>query len=227
MELKMKRIVTALFCVLAVCAFAQQTVAPFKTQQANTVFYVNMGNTTLTTIQLTVTAACAYSTATLVDILPGSNPSDTIAGLTSACTNTRILDERVSPANNYTCASGGCTLAPYAGLGVTSFNTRTGAVTLAAADVNAVGGITNSTAGNAGTATLSANSTAVGGVSVTGTPSVGQVPVATGSAAAAWGSSPGSVLAVAGASAEYPFLDGTGTTVHDVSGNGNNATFAS
>lgn len=37
--------------------------------------------------------------------------------------------------------------------GVTSFNTRTGAVTLSTADVNAVGTITNSTSGNAATAT--------------------------------------------------------------------------
>jgi hypothetical protein len=36
---------------------------------------------------------------------------------------------------------------------VTSFNTRTGAVTLTAADVDAVGNITNSTSGNAATAT--------------------------------------------------------------------------
>jgi hypothetical protein len=102
--------------LLSVQCFAQQTIAPFKTQQANTVFYVNMGaGTTLTTIQKTVTAACAYSTATVVDILPGSNPSDTIAGLTSACTNTRIFDQRVSPADNYSCTSGGCTLVPYSG----------------------------------------------------------------------------------------------------------------
>jgi hypothetical protein len=99
--------------LLSIECFAQQTIAPFKTQQANTVFYVNMGNTTLTTIQKTVTAACAYSTATLVDILPGSNPSDTIAGLTSACATTAIYDQRSSPAANYTCSSGGCTLVIY------------------------------------------------------------------------------------------------------------------
>jgi hypothetical protein len=122
MELKKKKLWLGLILIwfglilvfLRVECFAQQTIAPFKTQQANTVFYVNMGNTTLTTIQKTVTAACAYSTATVVDILPGSNPSDTIGGLTSACTNTRIFDQRVSPADNYSCTSGGCTLVPYA-----------------------------------------------------------------------------------------------------------------
>lgn len=108
--------------LLSVECFAQQTIAPFKTQQANTVFYVNMGNTTLTTIQKTVTAACAYSTATLVDILPGSNPSDTIGGLTSACTTTAIYDQRSTPAGNYTCTSGGCTLVPYATGSVTTFS---------------------------------------------------------------------------------------------------------
>jgi hypothetical protein len=112
MELRKKNLWLGL-ALLSVQCFAQQTIAPFKTQQANTVFYVNMGNTTLTTIQKTVTGACAYATATVVDILPGSNPSDTIAGLTSACTNTRIFDQRVSPADNYTCTSGGCTLVPY------------------------------------------------------------------------------------------------------------------
>lgn len=112
MELR-KKILWLGLALLSVQCFAQQTIAPFKTQQANTVFYVNMGNTTLTTIQKTITAACAYATATVVDILPGANPSDTIGGLTSACTNTRIFDQRVSPADNYTCASGGCTLAPY------------------------------------------------------------------------------------------------------------------
>lgn len=111
MELR-KKILWLGLALLSVHCFAQQTIAPFKTQQANTVFYVNMG-TTLTTIQKTITAACAYATATVVDILPGANPSDTIGGLTSACTNTRIFDQRVSPADNYTCASGGCTLAPY------------------------------------------------------------------------------------------------------------------
>jgi hypothetical protein len=44
---------------------------------------------------------------------------------------------------------------------VTSFNTRTGAVTLTAADVDAVGNITNSTSGNAGTATAFANAPSV------------------------------------------------------------------
>lgn len=106
-----------LVMLLSIECFAQQTIAPFKTQQANTLFYVNMGNTTLTTIQKTVTAACAYSTATLVDILPGANPSDTIGGLTSACTNTAIYDQRSTPAANYTCSSGGCTLVPYATAG--------------------------------------------------------------------------------------------------------------
>lgn len=43
------------------------------------------------------------------------------------------------------------------GSGVNSFNTRTGAVTLSAADVEAVGPITNSTSGNAATATQLAN----------------------------------------------------------------------
>ncbi len=115
MELRKIFLVAAL---LSGQCFAQQTIAPFKTQQANTVFYVNMGTgTLLTTIQKTVTAACAYSTATVVDILPGSNPSDTIAGLTSACTTTRIFDQRVSPGDNYTCNSGGCTLVPYATAG--------------------------------------------------------------------------------------------------------------
>lgn len=41
--------------------------------------------------------------------------------------------------------------------GVSSFNTRTGAVTLAASDVNAVGAITNNTSGNAATATNSSH----------------------------------------------------------------------
>ncbi len=41
--------------------------------------------------------------------------------------------------------------------GVASFNTRTGTVTLAASDVNAVGSITNSTSGNAGTASALAS----------------------------------------------------------------------
>lgn len=60
------------------------------------------------------------------------------------------------------------------GGGVLTFNTRAGAVTLLAADVNAVGGITNNTSGNAATAT-----TATTAGSLAGTPSLcttGQAP---------------------------------------------------
>lgn len=98
-----------LLAFLCNACLGQQTIAPFKTQQANTVFYVNMGNTTLNTIQKTVTAACAYSSSTVVEILPGSNPSDTIGGLTSACTTTSIADRRGTPPAYYSCDSGGCT----------------------------------------------------------------------------------------------------------------------
>ncbi len=108
MELKNWKIFFLLTFVSGIC-FGQQTIAPFKTQQSNTVFYVNMGNTALTTIQKTVTAACAYATSTLVEILPGSNPSDTIDGLTSACTTTQILDERSVPSVAYSCTASGCT----------------------------------------------------------------------------------------------------------------------
>jgi len=45
------------------------------------------------------------------------------------------------------------------GAAVTSFNTRTGAITLLAADVNGVGDITNNTSGNAATATLASSVT--------------------------------------------------------------------
>jgi hypothetical protein len=45
--------------------------------------------------------------------------------------------------------------------GVTAFNTRTGSVTLLAADVDSVGNITNNTSGNAATATLAANASTV------------------------------------------------------------------
>jgi len=59
---------------------------------------------------------------------------------------------------NAACASGGaCTADVNPADVVTSFNTRTGAVTLTAADVNAVGAITNATTGNAATATALSN----------------------------------------------------------------------
>lgn len=53
--------------------------------------------------------------------------------------------------------------------GLTSFQGRTtSAAVLTAADVNGVGAITNSTSGNAATATTASNSNAVGGVALSG-----------------------------------------------------------
>jgi hypothetical protein len=71
--------------------------------------------------------------------------------------------------------------------GVTSFNTRTGAVTLTAADVNGVGAITNSTTGNAATATAlaatpsacPANQATVA-ISANGTPTCATIPTLAG-----------------------------------------------
>lgn len=106
--------------------------------------------------------------------------------------------------------------------GVSSFNTRTGAVTLTAGDVNAVGAITNPTSGNAGTSTaLAATPTLC---------STGQAPTgvlangnATGCAAV---SAPAALSGLQGTiQAEYvAYLDGSGTTLHDQSGNSYNCT---
>lgn len=79
------------------------------------------------------------------------------------------------------------------------------------------------------TVSHSANSSAIDGVVVTGTPTTGQVPTATGPTAATWqtpggGSGP---TPIAGATADYDFLQGTGTTLTDISGNGNDGTFGS
>lgn len=166
--------VSAALWSLCSTAFSQQTIAPFKTQQANTVFYVNMGNTTLTTIQKTITTACAYATATLVDILPGANPSDTIAGLTSACTNTMIFDQRVMPAANYTCAAGGCTLVPPVAAGVTSVSGNgtqgvTVSVTNPTSNSTVNVGLANITPTSVSTATITNTSLAAGNVVASGT----------------------------------------------------------
>jgi hypothetical protein len=75
----------------------------------------------------------------------------------------------VGDGTNFTAPASG------SGGGVSSVNTRTGAVTIGAADVNAVGAITNSTSGNAGTASALAaaptpcsGSELAGGVDVNG-----------------------------------------------------------
>ena len=59
--------------------------------------------------------------------------------------------------NGATCTLGSSCTLPASG--VTSFNTRTGSVTLSATDVDAVGSITNSTSGTAANITATSNST--------------------------------------------------------------------
>lgn len=184
-----------LMALMSIGCFAQQTIAPFKTQQANTVFYVNMGAGNVnTTIQKTVTAACAYATATVVDILPGSNPSDTIGALTSACTSTIIFDQRTAPAANYTCAAGSCTLVPYA----------TGTVsTFSATGTNGVAvGVTNPTTSPALTIGLGAITPAsVSTATITNTSRTNGDTVATGS---------GGIQIDGPAVNDIPLLDGNG-----------------
>lgn len=67
-----------------------------------------------------------------------------------------------------------------AGGGVTTFNTRSGAVTLSTGDVNAVGTISNSTTGNASTASAAATASSL---AATPTQCSGATPVASGVAA--------------------------------------------
>lgn len=115
---------------LAILAFvakaeAQNTQAPFKTSQANTDFFVNMGAGTYSNIQKTVTAACAYSLNATVVILPGSNPPDTIGAVTGGCTKATVIDRRALPWACYSwsgstyaatnCVTGGGGGAPPAG----------------------------------------------------------------------------------------------------------------
>ena len=79
-----------------------------------------------------------------------------------------FLDSWLLPGNYwYKVTFGGGTYGPFpvtaavpsSTSGVSSFNTRSGAVTLTSADVDAVGAITNNTSGNANTATTSASAT--------------------------------------------------------------------
>ena len=92
-------------------------------------------------------------------INPTLVPVPTTANLPATCSgNQAWLVTFTTPptllGNIYTCQAGVPTLyANGGGGGVSSFNTRTGAVVLSAADVNSVGAITNPTSGNAATAT--------------------------------------------------------------------------
>ena len=100
-------------------------------------------------------------------INPTLVPVPTTASLPATCSgNQAWLVTFTTPptllGNIYTCQAGVPTLyANGGGGGVSSFNTRTGAVTLTAADVNGVGAITNSTTGNAATATALAGASAL------------------------------------------------------------------
>lgn len=76
---------------------AQQMIAPFQTQQANSTFYAGIGN--YTTIQKAVTAACAKSGASVV-VPAGSAPPDTITGA-AGCSTVGITDQRVVPLVQY------------------------------------------------------------------------------------------------------------------------------
>lgn len=90
-----------LVLAIAMPCFAQQTIAPFKTSQANTDFFVMMGaGSPYTTIQKAVTAACAYAGGGTVVILPGANPTDSITAATG-CNLVGIIDRRALPMQTY------------------------------------------------------------------------------------------------------------------------------
>lgn len=113
------------------------------------------------------------------------------------------------------------TAATVAAAGVSSFNARTGAVTLTTADVNGVGGITNSTSGTAAHATaLAAAQTACSGT----TPFLAGIGDGGVSSAVCIRSFANPIPPGAGGF-EYLMTEQTGTTLTDVSGNGNNGTF--
>ena len=89
------------------------------------------------------------------------------------------------------------------------------AIALLAAEPAFAGGIVNNTAGGSGTV----SSGTAGQVGVyTGSTTIGGVP--TTNAITSFVTNP-----VSGASAEYPMTDGSGTTLSDISGNANTATF--
>lgn len=86
---------------MASLAFGQQTIAPFRTQQANTDYFVGQGN--YSSIQAAVTAACASAAAGgRVVIGAGITPPDTIAAATGGCTKSSVYDYRTIPNGCYT-----------------------------------------------------------------------------------------------------------------------------
>lgn len=86
--------------IFGIKAVSQQTIAPFKTSQEQTNFYVNMGaGSTYATIQKTVTAACSSGAGTVI-LLPGANPADTISGAVG-CSTVAIIDFTALPAATY------------------------------------------------------------------------------------------------------------------------------
>lgn len=172
----MKKI--TIFCIVLFTAFSvfgQTNMGPINTPQVNRIYYVGTTPGWYATIQLATTASCAaHSGHGVVVIENGITTSDTPTTVTS-CTNTYIIDQTSLPNKCYSgttpaevsCVDGALS-------GVTSFNTRSGVVTLLAADVNAVGAITNSTSGNSATASA---------LATTPTQCSGGTPLATGIAA--------------------------------------------
>lgn len=113
-------IAAATILFFAAKAEAQNTMAPFRTQQVNTSYYVGQGS--FTTIQKAVTAACAATAGGRVTIQAGIAPPDTIAAVTGGCTKAPIIDQRAVPDACFTwsgsaytstaCGSGGGGSAP-------------------------------------------------------------------------------------------------------------------
>ena len=103
MELTMKHFGrAALFLFLAVSCLAQQQVAPFKTQQINSTYYVGFG--AYNSIQKATTDACKTAGATVI-VPAGITPTDSPT-TTAGCANVAIVDLRVTPQVSYIWVAG-------------------------------------------------------------------------------------------------------------------------
>ncbi len=94
MRVNMKQIKMLFLVVTAslLTVSAQQTIAPFKTNQMNSTYYP--GQSGYPTIQSAVTKACAAGTGT-VQLQPGITVTDTIGAVTNGCANVAIIDTRI------------------------------------------------------------------------------------------------------------------------------------
>jgi hypothetical protein len=90
----MKKFLTSIFAVLLTTVCFAQNSGPIHTTQLNATYYVApYANSAYPSIQSAITAACTQTGANVV-IPAYSSPSDTIAGVTTACASVAVTDER-------------------------------------------------------------------------------------------------------------------------------------